>query len=933
MPTIRPKHSLTIGIAALLSLCANLTTAGSAAAQATPFSTPFNTEKTPGGPMPAEEAARTMELPPGFKCQVFAAEPDVQQPIAMAWDARGRLWIAECYTLAENAVRWNTELRDRILIFEDTDNDGRFDKRTVFWDQGVRLTSIEIGDGGVYALCAPNLLFIPDKNGDDVPDGPPKVRLDGFNFKTIGHNIVNGLRWGPDGWLYGRHGILETSAIGAPGTPNQERVRMNCGIFRYHPRRHTVEVVCHGGTNSWGMDWDANGELFWINTVINHLWHGIPGSYTDRMFGAHLNPHVYETIKPTADHYHFDIGSEKWSDIRKGISNKTLELGGGHAHIGCVIYNGGSWPKEYQGKLFTANLHGRRINMDVLEREGCSFVGKHGADFMQCKDPWFRGLDLSTGPDGSVFVIDWSDAGECHDNDGVHRTSGRIYKISYGEPKKLAPFDLAKMSSAALEEAAARHRDNNWWGRMIAQVRHQIQDERPLPQLADANTTDGLVRLHAASGLQRLALKARFPIATALAAHAEDANDRQQPLMIWYGIEPAVVPHPDQAIALAIASKIPTVRRLITRRLAEEIEKTPGPIDNLLAAALQRDGTREDIVRGLSEALKGFSQAAKPRHWDEFAKALGTQQADVVRDLSLLFGSGRAQDELIALIKDPEGEAGARRSALESLLRNPKPEHFEIVRSMINDRVLGTAARLGCAKFADADVPKALLSNWPSNQEWRAANVSVLASRAAWAKPLLAFVEKHPAAREDITPFLARQLRSLGSDALNQQLAKVWGELRDTPEAKKQEFAKWQSILAPAALAKADAGKGKLIFATTCAACHKLYGEGGAIAPDLTGGDRRNLSYLLENLIDPSAVVPADYRMSIIELKDGRTLTGVIPEQTDKLITVQTPTERVTIQRTDIAKSQQLSQSLMPEGLLQALGEENVRSLIAYLMK
>jgi putative membrane-bound dehydrogenase-like protein len=237
----------------------------------------FDTEKTPGGPMPAEEVARTMELPPGFQCSVFAAEPDVQQPIAMAWDARGRLWVAECYTYAENPDRWNTSLRDRILIFEDADNDGHFDKRTVFWDEGVRLTSIEIGNGGVYALCAPNLIFIPDRNGDDVPDGAPEVLLDGFNFKTIGHNIVNGLRWGPDGWLYGRHGITDTSAIGAPGTPEKDRTRMNCGIFRYDPVRRKFEVVLNGGTNSWGMDWDANGEMFWINTVIGHLWHGIPG--------------------------------------------------------------------------------------------------------------------------------------------------------------------------------------------------------------------------------------------------------------------------------------------------------------------------------------------------------------------------------------------------------------------------------------------------------------------------------------------------------------------------------------------------------------------------------------------------------------------------------------------------------------------------------
>jgi putative membrane-bound dehydrogenase-like protein len=189
--------------------------------------------------------------------------------------------------------------------------------------------------------------------------------------------------------------------------------------------------VAHGGTNSWGHDWNQDGELFMINTVIGHLWHVIPGAYYRRMFGTHLNPHVYEVIEQTADHFHWDTGSEKWSDIRTGISNKTLELGGGHAHVGMLIYQGGTWPKEYHGAMLTCNLHGNRINMDRLERQGCGYVGKHAPDFMQAKDKWFRGIDLLTGPDGNVFVSDWSDTGECHDNDGVHRTSGRIYKIVY----------------------------------------------------------------------------------------------------------------------------------------------------------------------------------------------------------------------------------------------------------------------------------------------------------------------------------------------------------------------------------------------------------------------------------------------------------------------------------------------------------------------
>src|ERR1051326_2321688 len=143
------------------------------------FPAPYNSEPDKSGPMPAAEAAAKMQLPPGFKATVFAAEPDVQNPIAMAWDGRGRLWVAENYTYAEAGKKFDLNLRDRILIFEDKDGDGHFDVRKVFTDELQMLTSIEIGHGGVWVMCPPQLRFIPDRNGDDVPAGAPEVVLDG----------------------------------------------------------------------------------------------------------------------------------------------------------------------------------------------------------------------------------------------------------------------------------------------------------------------------------------------------------------------------------------------------------------------------------------------------------------------------------------------------------------------------------------------------------------------------------------------------------------------------------------------------------------------------------------------------------------------------------------------------------------------------------
>ncbi len=224
--------------------------------------------------MPAEEVARSMQLPEGFQASVFAAEPDVVQPIAFTQDDRGRLWVVECLSYP-NWQKEDGPGQDRVLIFEDQDGDGRFDKRTVFLDNGRNLSGIEWGFGGVWLCSTPNLVFVPDKNADDVPDGPEEILLAGWSLDAK-HNVFNGLTWGPDGWLYGLNGITATSLVGKPGTPENERTPMNCGVWRIHPVSKQFEIVMHGTTNPWGLDYDENGQFFITNCVIKHLFHVIP---------------------------------------------------------------------------------------------------------------------------------------------------------------------------------------------------------------------------------------------------------------------------------------------------------------------------------------------------------------------------------------------------------------------------------------------------------------------------------------------------------------------------------------------------------------------------------------------------------------------------------------------------------------------------------
>lgn len=408
-------------------------------------------------PVPLSEAAAKMTVPEGFRVTLCAGEPEVRQPIAFTIDDRGRLWVAECYSYPN----WKETGRDRLLVFEDVDGDGRFDKRTVFWDKFNYLTGVQVGFGGVWACSAPNLYFIPDKDGDAVPDGDPVVKLDGWSNKGV-HNVFNTLTWAPDGWLWGTNGITGPSRPGKPGTAEEDRLQINCGVWRYHPLTEKLEVVCHGTTNPWGLDFNDYGEGFITNCVIGHLFHVIPGAHYERMFGQDYNKHVFDLIAPCSDHLHW--GGGKWTDSRGG-GGAHSEAGGGHAHCGAMIYLGDNWPDEYRNSILMGNIHGKRLNRDTLHRQGSGYVGKHAQDFLLANDEWFRPIAMTYGPDGAVYVIDWSDTGECHEKDahGAHHDSGRIYKITYRQTQSATNLDLAKRSNEELVKLQLHK--NDWYVR------------------------------------------------------------------------------------------------------------------------------------------------------------------------------------------------------------------------------------------------------------------------------------------------------------------------------------------------------------------------------------------------------------------------------------------------------------------------------------
>ena len=569
-----------------------------------------------------EEAVRAMELAEGFKATLFAAEPDVKQPNAFCIDDRGRLWVGENYTYTKYG--WKPDERDQILIFEDTNGDGKYDKRKVFFSDFHYISGLEVGHGGVWVGSPPNLLFIPDRDRDDVPDGPPEVVLDGWGRQDQ-HETLNTFTWGPDGWLYGCQGVFTHSRVGKPGTPDAERTPLNAGVWRYHPVKKDFEVFAWGTSNPWGIDFDEHGQILMTACVIPHLWHMIQGGRYHRQAGQHFSKYIYGDIKNIAKHTHVGFEGRK----------------AGHAHGGALLYQGENFPAEYRGKLLMCNIHHHNMYVDQFTRSGSGLVGTHHSELMKSNDPYFLGFNLRLGPDGGVYVIDWYDAKECHGQTLSGQDTGRIYKITYGDPKPYQQ-DLGKLSSAEL--VALQRHENEWLVRhaMVNLAERVAGDKIPAAELKTHHATlqkqlkdapairqklralwalhvtggadEGLlsellshsneylrawaiqlaledkevnadmlsqmakmaaedpspvVRLYLASALQRLPLESRWEIATGLVAHEEDAKDHNLPLMIWYGIEPLVPADTPRALKLAATCKIPLLRQYIARRATE----------------------------------------------------------------------------------------------------------------------------------------------------------------------------------------------------------------------------------------------------------------------------------------------------------------------------------------------------------------------------
>jgi|UniRef100_UPI00378489A2 putative membrane-bound dehydrogenase-like protein len=429
-----------------------------------------------------EEARAKMSVPEGYEVRCFAHEPMVQNPVAMTWDHRGRLWVVEAYEYPEGSPHpapFGSEAkddqyhplpktgdkipRDRVIILEDTDNNGEADKRTVFVE-GLNLASAIIcGDNGIYIGQQPHLIHFRDDDGDDKPDAW-RVVLTGFGREDT-HELVNSFTWGPDGWLYMTHGVFTNSKVRRPGQPESEGFKFDAGIGRARPvgRASSLspsvsgilpeagkpgkmpaspeaggmpalpwefEVFADGTSNPWGCDYDAAGNFFVSACVIDHFFHMAPGGIYVRQGGAPENPYAYEQLPSIVKHKHFRA-----------------------AYAGVQIYQGGRYPADTHGHAFIGNIHDNAIHEEILTPVGATFKCEPRRDFLRANDGWFRPVSTQTGPDGFLWIMDWCDKYPCYQNakanpEGVDRERGRIWRVVHdGAHASRVPNSASSRSS------------------------------------------------------------------------------------------------------------------------------------------------------------------------------------------------------------------------------------------------------------------------------------------------------------------------------------------------------------------------------------------------------------------------------------------------------------------------------------------------------
>ena len=966
----------------------------------------FDNRKGSGQPyLKPEETVARFKVAPEFEVKLFAGEPLVVNPVAFTIDEKGRVWVVECFEYPKRTPK-GKQPRDRIVILEDTDGDGACDKRTVFAEgkdfpvseerQKAGLgafdlcTGIEVGHGGVFVGAAPYLFFIENKN--DKP-GKFETLLKGFGSQDT-HETLNTFQWGPDGWLYGLHGVFTQSDVKPLDGPE---TRMNAAVWRYHPTAKKFEVFAEGTSNPWGMDWrNTDGQFVLACCVIPHLFHISPGGVYKRQAGASYNPHVYGYLNEICDH--------------------TFHKESGWAHAGLLSLDSPRMPEKYRNSVIFGSIHGCSIKQNILKPNGSTYTASRGDDFLQSGDKNFRPINMKWGPNGDIYLIDWHDQNPCHQTnpDDWDYDRGRVYRIQLKGTKPKKAFDMGRLTAGDLFDAAqsgdpytfrtalrliaqlpqeprkaiatqidfrggkltergwwVAHALAGWWnlteGGLIGAwekegndpgidwaVRGIYHAKEVAPAVLETLTAaatkakSATLRRELASAAIRLSEKHDVtPLLRALMSHKEDAKDPVIPQLVWIAYEKIIskkegASTPAEKELAWLAEQAPDnifVRDQIVPKVMRRLVATGQPGDLKLCVGfvskVKDANTRQKALDGLAVALAGGTVNA-PDGWAELQAALVKENdpklVPLVNKLAVNFRDPAAVKRALADVRSDS--ADTQRSAVRDLatlkVAEAVPVLLELVRKNGPEAVRAEAAR-ALATFDSPKIAADLINTFKDAPKAVQPDiVNTLATRKEWARSLLQAMGANKIDRAAVTDNTIIRIQAFNDRELNTLIEKAWGRTRPTPKELAATIDKTRQSLYDA---PASFARGKAVFENNCGKCHKFDGKGAEVGPPLEGA-ARDIEYLLANVIDPNRVIGAPYFLRVARLLDGTVQQGVLAEEDDKSITLKLEQGVLKkIPKADLeGPVQVLEKSLMPEGLGYNMTPQDFRDMVRYAM-
>jgi putative heme-binding domain-containing protein len=872
--------------------------------------------------------------------------------------------------------------QDRITIHEDTDGDGVFDKHTTFVNGLNIVTAAVCGRGGVWVLNPPYLLYYPTGATGDHPTGDPVVHLKGFGLEDT-HSCANSLRWGPDGWLYGAHGSTVTAAVTRPGSKDPPVRMIGQHIWRYHPEKKRFEIFAEGGGNAFGVEIDAQGRVYsGHNGGDTRGFHYVQGGSYRKGFEKHgvlANPYsfgFFEAMKHNkAQRFSHTFVINEAPGLPGQYRGKlfAVEPLQGRVMMSEVMPDGSSFqtrdvepvvissdtwfrPVEIKagpdGSLFVADFYEAKIahlghNDGVIDRD----TGR--VYRLRAKDAkGYRPVDLGKKTSAELVAL------LRDENRWIRQTANRLL----GDRKDPATLPLlrkmvaAERGQPALEALWALHVGGGF-NADIAQellthpepavrawvVRLLADDFRLGKNLAAkvagiARTEPSVqVRSQWAASARRLPATEGLRIVASLLEHDEDAADIHLPLLLWWAVEANCDKDREAVLDLFRESPLWHARlvdgtilpRLMKRFALAGSQKDLRSCVELFRLAPDAKHGR-NLLKGFEEAFKGRSAAGLPAELiAEVAKLGGGSIGFGVRQ-----GNPEAVVKALTRVADPKVALSERVELIETLGEARRPESVEGLLKVLapsQPEPVRKTALAALSGYKDDRVGAEVVKLLPQmTGELRDSAEGLLVSRREWAARLLAAVDAGNLDPRTLPAPTVRKLLLHKDEKIAALVRKHWGELKGPTTAEMQ-----QEIDRLTGVVNGGSGSpyvGKKLFTARCATCHVLHATGGSVGPDLTPFKRDDAAHLLLHIVNPSAEIREGYENHVVVTADGRTLTGILMEKDAGVVVLRTADgQRVVLPKDEVEELRVSGVSLMPEGLLHGLTDQEVRDLFAYL--